>query len=150
MVPVLAQSTQENESRINELEEVLCILHPEVVATVNYSVCDVATQKEREEMVERQKSWDKDPYTYAPDGSARQSPEGEFRCVGFPEVLENPDEPKGVAYAKCKQKFGEAKGNTAPTPKKFFCAQFPEALNYQECTQKIRKAKDCKRNPSMC
>ena len=90
MVPVLAQSTQENESRINELEEVLCILHPEVVATVNYSVCDVATQKEREEMVERQKSWDKDPYTYAPDGSARKSPDGKFRCVGFPEVLENP------------------------------------------------------------
>ena len=39
--------------------------------------------------------------------------------------------------------------NTAPPPpKKFFCAQFPEALNYQECMKKIKKAKECRRNPT--
>ena len=44
-----------------------------------------------------------------------------------------------------------AQGNTTPPPpKKFFCAQFPEALNYQECMKKIKKAKECRRNPSMC
>ena len=110
------------------------------------------------------KNWDKDPYTYLPDGSSHISHRGKFRCSGFPEIRENPNEPKGVAYAKCKQKFGEATGNTAPPPpkkfgeatgntappppKKFFCAQFPEALNYQECMKKIKKAKECRRNPT--
>ena len=56
---------------------------------------------------------------------------------------------KGVAYAKCKQKFQDAKGDTAP-PKKFFCADFPEARNYQECMQKKKKVEECRRNPSMC
>ena len=45
--PVLAQSTQENESRINALEELLCSLHPEA-GTEKYSVCDVAKQRGRE------------------------------------------------------------------------------------------------------
>jgi hypothetical protein len=243
VAPVLAQSTQELESRISALEELLCSLHPEA-GTEKYSVCDVAKQSGRVEtdsvrqrdraeaervrqaemeaerlavieaervrqaeiaeaerlaVIEaervrqaeiaeaervrfkaemeaerarfkaemeaemarveaemeaervRTKNWDKDPYTYSPDGSARQSPDGKFRCVGFPEVLENPNEPKGVAYAKCKQKFGEATGNTAPPPpKKFFCADFPEALNYQECMQKKKKVEECQRNPGMC
>jgi len=52
---------------------------------------------------------DKDPFTYSPNGNPRQSPDQRFHCVGFPEIRENPDEPKGVAYAKCKQKFDEAK-----------------------------------------
>ena len=53
---------------------------------------------------------DKDPFTYSPDGKpVRQSPDGKFHCVGFPEIRENPDEPKGAAYAKCKQKSGDAK-----------------------------------------
>ena len=52
---------------------------------------------------------DKDPYTYYPDRNARTSPDKKFHCTGYPEIRENPDEPKGVAYAKCKQKFDEAK-----------------------------------------
>jgi hypothetical protein len=52
---------------------------------------------------------DKDAFTYSPNGSIRQSPDGKFHCIGYPEIRENPDEPRGVAYAKCKQKFDEAK-----------------------------------------
>ena len=52
---------------------------------------------------------DKDPFTYSPNGNPRQSRDGKFHCTGYPEIRENPDEPKGVAYAKCKQKFDEAK-----------------------------------------
>jgi cell division protein FtsL len=62
---------------------------------------------------------DKDPFTYGSDGSIRQSPDGKFHCVGFPEIRENPDEPRGVAYAKCKQKFNASPSpsqQVAPTP----------------------------------
>ena len=52
---------------------------------------------------------DKDPFTYYPDRNPRQSPDKKFHCTGYPEIRENPNEPKGVAYAKCKQKFDEAK-----------------------------------------
>ena len=52
---------------------------------------------------------DKDPFTYSPNDNPRQSRDGKFHCTGYPEIRENPDEPKGVAYAKCKQKFDEAK-----------------------------------------
>ena len=52
---------------------------------------------------------DKDPFTYSPNDNPRQSPDGKFHCTGYPEIRENPDEPKGAAYAKCKQKFDEAK-----------------------------------------
>ena len=47
VAPVFAQSAQENENRINALEELLCSLHPEA-GTEKYSVCDVAKQRERE------------------------------------------------------------------------------------------------------
>ena len=51
VAPVLAQSTQENESRINALEELLCSLHPEA-GTEKFSVCDVEKQRgERGEIV---------------------------------------------------------------------------------------------------
>ena len=48
VAPVLAQSTQENESRINALEELLCSLHPEA-GTEKHSVCDVKKQRGRVE-----------------------------------------------------------------------------------------------------
>jgi hypothetical protein len=46
----------------------------------------------------------------------------------------------------CQGRGMEKLDKAPPPPKKFFCAQFPEALNYQECTQKI-KAKRCREDP---
>lgn len=142
VAPVLAQSTQENESRISALEKLLCSLHPEACEAERVKTDSARMEKEyrdsaKEERekgesrlsvcmekfpsndMERDRCFiqggldnelrDKDPYTYAPDGNARQSPDGKFRCIGYPEIRENPDEPRGVAYAKCKQKFDEAK-----------------------------------------
>ena len=43
------------------------------------------------------------PFTYSPDGSIRQSPDGKFRCVGFPKVRSLPE---------CEKKFKEAKERT--------------------------------------
>ena len=165
VAPVLAQSTQENESRISALEEILCSLHPEA-GTAKFSVCDVkrqekvrrdtlteryqkfqnngcdglphmpdgsgmqilcrdligddadmfTPQKMLEHEKERSKSFDKDPFTYYPNGNAHLSPDRKFLCVGFSEIRENPDEPKGVAYAKCKQKFDETREECRRTP----------------------------------
>ena len=131
MSPVLAQSTamvqtmQVLERRISALEDVLCNLHPES----KHKLCiAIENEKERARVFKEQdremrepleadrqrheemsKSFDKDPFTYGPDGSVRQSPDGKFRCIGF-----------------------------------------PEARTYQECQKKFLKAKQCKRNPSMC
>ena len=121
--PVLALSVA---SRINALEDALCNLHPELEA----AFC-VAIEEEKQEMEkfkerlrqrcarepdnpecreeeqkrgrERTKSWDKDPFTYGPDGSARQSPDGKFRCIGFPKVR---------SWPECEKKFKEAKERT--------------------------------------
>jgi len=43
------------------------------------------------------------PLTYSQDGSIRQSPDGKFRCVGFPKVRSLPE---------CEKKFKEAKERT--------------------------------------
>ena len=43
------------------------------------------------------------PFTYSLDGSIRQSPDGKFRCVGFPKVRSVPE---------CEKKFKEAKERT--------------------------------------
>ena len=43
------------------------------------------------------------PLTYSQDGSIRQSPDGKFRCVGFPKVRSVPE---------CERKFKEAKERT--------------------------------------
>ena len=43
------------------------------------------------------------PLTYSPDGSIRQSPDGKFRCVGFPKVR---------SWPECEKKFKEAKERT--------------------------------------
>jgi len=192
VAPVFAQDPM-LEERIRNIEEAICEANT-ARGTLNRNtgvytphlfdeVCrDIDSKKFEQRHLSptksrHRKNWDKDPYTYFPDGSSQKSQRGKFRCSGFPEIRENPNEPKGVAYAKCKQKFGEARGNTAPPPpkkfgeatgntappppkkfgeatgntappppKKFFCAQFPEALNYQECMKKIQiKVMECKR-----
>ena len=43
------------------------------------------------------------PFTYSPDGSIRQSPDGKFRCIGFPKVR---------SWPECEKKFKEAKERT--------------------------------------
>ena len=43
------------------------------------------------------------PFTYSLDGSIRQSPDGKFRCVGFPKVRSLPE---------CEKKFKEARERT--------------------------------------
>ena len=43
------------------------------------------------------------PLTYSQDGSIRQSPDGKFRCVGFPKVR---------SWPECEKKFKEAKERT--------------------------------------
>ena len=43
------------------------------------------------------------PFTYIQDGSIRQSPDGKFRCVGFPKVR---------SWPECEKKFKEAKERT--------------------------------------
>jgi len=45
----------------------------------------------------------KGAFTYSQDGSIRQSPDGKFRCVGFPKVRSLPE---------CEKKFKEAKERT--------------------------------------
>ena len=42
-------------------------------------------------------------FTYSQDGSIRQSPDGKFRCIGFPKVRSLPE---------CEKKFKEAKERT--------------------------------------
>ena len=124
VAPVLAQTTQDNESRISALEDAFCdtgqgrrlefcIEREREASEARMRKVMKAEEAEREAAEarsrERTKNWDKDPYTYSPNGNPRQSPDRKFRCIGYPEIRENPDEPRGVAHAKCQQKFDEAK-----------------------------------------
>jgi len=98
--PVLAQSTQELESRIDILENTLCQLHPDAYSLDKRT--GISTRLCNEESTPPPTA-DKDHFTYSPDGSIRQSPDGKFRCIGFPKVR---------SYPECKQKFEEAKERT--------------------------------------
>jgi len=125
--PVLAQSTQELESRISALEELLCSLHPEA-GTEKYSVCDVAKQSGRVET-----------------DSVRQMDRAEAERVRQAEIAE----------AERVRQMEEAEiaeyGNILPEAERAYvqkrmCRAFPEARSYQECMQK-RKAKKCREDP---
>ena len=96
--PVLAQSTKDLEDRINRLEMEICDRLPEL--SLCSDIRDKRMKVEAPREKERTKNFDKDPYTYAPDGSARKSPDGKFRCIGFPKVR---------SWPECEKKFKEAK-----------------------------------------
>ena len=121
--PVVALPTeviralQDVERRIDALEGVLCNHHPEskhelCIAIENeveqhskdqYRKTDEELEAELREQKEKSKSFDKNPFTYSPDGSIRQSPDGKFRCIGFPKVR---------SWPECEKKFKEAKERT--------------------------------------
>jgi hypothetical protein len=96
--PVLAQSTKDLEDRINRLEMEICDRLPEL--SLCSDIRDKRMKVEAPREKERTKNFEKDPYTYAPDGSARKSPDGKFRCIGFPKVR---------SWPECEKKFKEAK-----------------------------------------
>ena len=110
VAPVLAQTTQELESRINALEELLCSL-PKLATE---EVC-IASAKEIADRGKR----------------AEQSRQRHRQRCAM-----NPDGPL------CREMADP------PPPKKFFCAKFPEALNYQECADKGMEA--CTRDIKLC
>ena len=99
--PVFAQSTKDLEDRINRLEMEICDRLPELslCSDIRDKRMKVETQREKEGT----KNFDKNPFTYSPDGSIRQSPDGKFRCVGFPKVR---------SWPECEKKFKEAKERT--------------------------------------
>ena len=121
--PVLALSTEmtrilrDVERRIDALEGVLCNHHPEskhelCIAIENeveqhskdgFRKTDEELEAELREQKEKSKSFDKNPLTYSSDGSIRQSPDGKFRCIGFPKVR---------SWPECEKKFKEAKERT--------------------------------------
>ena len=101
--PVFAQSTKDLEDRINRLEVQICDRLPELTLCSDSDIQDKRKKVEDQRLRERTKNFDKDPYTYAPDGSARQSPDGKFRCIGFPKVR---------SWPECEKKFKEAKERT--------------------------------------
>ena len=96
--PVFAQSTKDLEDRINRLEMEICDRLPEL--SLCSDIRDKRMKVEAPREKERTKNFDKGPYTYAPDGSARKSPDGKFRCIGFPKVR---------SWPECEKKFKEAK-----------------------------------------
>ena len=99
--PVFAQSTKDLEDRINRLEMEICDRLPELslCSDIRDKRMKVETQREKEGT----KNFDKNPFTYSQDGSIRQSPDGKFRCVGFPKVR---------SWPECEKKFKEAKERT--------------------------------------
>ena len=123
--PVLALSNeairanQEVKRNIRELGDLICDHHPEskherCIAYQNmkerlrnFKDPMRMTQEEEDallrEQEEKSKSFDKNPFTYSPDGSIRQSPDGKFRCIGFPKVR---------SWSECEKKFKEAKERT--------------------------------------
>ena len=103
MSPVFAQSTKDLEDRINRLEVQICDRLPELTLCSDSDIQDKRKKVEDQRLRKRTKNFDKDPYTYAPDGSARQSPDGKFRCIGFPKVR---------SWPECEKKFKEAKERT--------------------------------------
>ena len=101
--PVFAQSTKDLEDRINRLEVQICDRLPELTLCSDSDIQDKRKKVEDQRLRERTKNFDKDPFTYSQDGSIRQSPDGKFRCVGFPKVRSVPE---------CEKKFKEAKERT--------------------------------------
>jgi len=99
--PIFAQSTKDLEDRINRLEMEICDRLPELslCSDIRDKRMKVETQREKEGT----KNFDKNPFTYSPDGSIRQSPDGKFRCIGFPKVR---------SWPECEKKFKEAKERT--------------------------------------
>ena len=99
--PVFAQSTKDLEDRINRLEMQICDRLPELslCPDIRDKRMKVETQREKE----RTKNFDKNPFTYSPDGSFRQSPDGKFRCTGYPKVR---------SWTECEKRFKEAKERT--------------------------------------
>jgi len=99
--PIFAQSTKDLEDRINRLEREICDRLPEL--SLCSDIRDKRMKVEAPREKERTKNFDKNPLTYSQDGSIRQSPDGKFRCVGFPKVRSVPE---------CEKKFKEAKERT--------------------------------------
>ena len=99
--PVFAQSTKDLEDRINRLEMEICDRLPEL--SLCSDIRDKRMKVEAPREKERTKNFDKNPFTYSQDGSIRQSPDGKFRCVGFPKVR---------SWPECEKKFKEAKERT--------------------------------------
>jgi len=101
--PVFAQSTKDLEDRINRLEVQICDRLPELTLCSDSDIQDKRKKVEDQRLRERTKNFDKNPFTYSQDGSIRQSPDGKFRCVGFPKVR---------SWPECEKKFKEAKERT--------------------------------------
>ena len=74
--PVFAQSTKDLEDRINRLEVQICDRLPELTLCSDSDIQDKRKKVDDQRLRKRTKNFDKDPYTYAPDGSARQSADG--------------------------------------------------------------------------
>jgi hypothetical protein len=96
--PVLAQSTKDLEDRINRLEMEICDRLPELSLCSDIRDKRMMVEAQREKEIT--KNFDKGPFTYSPNGSVRQSPDGEFRCIGFPKVR---------SWPECEKKFNESK-----------------------------------------
>jgi hypothetical protein len=123
VAPVFAQSTQENESRINALEELLCSLHPEA-GTEKYSVCDVAKQSGRVET-----------------DSVRQMDRAEAERVRLMEAERVRMEAERVRQME-EAEIAEY-GNILPEAERAYvtsraCPKFPEARSHQECRGKMK------------
>ena len=122
--PVLALSSeairanQEVERNIRELGDLICDHHPEskherCIAYQNmkerrrnFKDPSRVTQEDVDAMyreLEKEHKSFKDPFTYSPNGSVRQSADGKFRCIGFPKVR---------SWPECEKKFKEAKERT--------------------------------------
>ena len=101
--PVFAQSTKDLEDRINRLEVQICDRLPELTLCSDSDIQDKRKKVEDQRLRERTKNFDKNPFTYSQDGSIRQSPDGKFRCIGFPKVR---------SWPECEKKFKEAKERT--------------------------------------
>jgi hypothetical protein len=120
--PVIAQSTKDLEDRINRLEMEICEFrewhrlvlqqrvwnrHIHKYGLPELSLCsdirDKRMKVEAQGEKERTNNFDKGPFTYSPNGSVRQSPDGKFRCIGFPKIR---------SWPECEEKFKEAKERT--------------------------------------
>ena len=109
------------ENEINRISDELLIIRELAVVSKKYTKCTITKDdkkrlacfdsltiyiKEREkkyENLDKALGLNNKPFTYSLDGSIRQSPDGKFRCVGFPKVRSLPE---------CEKKFKEAKERT--------------------------------------
>ena len=148
MAPVLAQTTQELESRINTLEELLCSFHPEA-GTEKYSVCDVAKQRGRVETDSvRQMDRAEAERVRQAEMEAERVRQTEIAyvesgiCRKFPEARSHQEcrgKMKGVSdrnEQESKRESATRRGVCEPDPNydgKRFCQANPDARSYQEC-----------------